>query len=72
MNNVSDNLSNSLTQDNEIILYKPDETLAMYAPISVKTYTKAHDRFLIIDDTVYHIGASLKDLGKLSHSAFVA
>ena len=35
-----------------------------YAPISVKTYTKAHDRFLIIDDTVYHIGASLKDLGK--------
>jgi hypothetical protein len=23
-----------------------------------------HDRFLIIDDTVYHIGASLKDLGK--------
>ena len=35
-----------------------------YAPISVQTYTKAHDRFLIIDDTVYHIGASLKDLGK--------
>jgi hypothetical protein len=28
-------------------------------------YTKAHDRFLIIDnETVYHIGASLKDLGK--------
>lgn len=24
----------------------------------------AHDRFLCIDDTVYHIGASLKDLGK--------
>ncbi|MBO5457170.1 MAG: ORF6N domain-containing protein, partial [Muribaculaceae bacterium] len=23
-----------------------------------------HDRFLIIDETVYHIGASLKDLGK--------
>ena len=43
-----------------------------YAPISVKTYTKAHDRFLIIDDTIYHIGASLKDLGKLSRSAFVA
>ena len=35
-----------------------------YAPISVQTYTRAHDRFLIIDDTVYHIGASLKDLGK--------
>ncbi|MDE6285801.1 MAG: ORF6N domain-containing protein, partial [Muribaculaceae bacterium] len=24
----------------------------------------AHDRFLIIDETVYHVGASLKDLGK--------
>ena len=31
----------------------------------VKTFTKSHDRFLIIDNaTVYHIGASLKDLGK--------
>ena len=28
------------------------------------TYPTAHDRFLCIDDTVYHIGASLKDLGK--------
>jgi hypothetical protein len=27
-------------------------------------YTKAHDRFLIIDDKVYHVGASIKDLGK--------
>lgn len=27
-------------------------------------YPTAHDRFLCIDDTVYHIGASLKDLGK--------
>ena len=35
-----------------------------YAPISVQTFTRAHDRFLIIDDAVYHIGASLKDLGK--------
>ncbi len=37
---------------------------AQYAPIEIKTYSKAHDRFLIIDDSVYHIGASLKDLGK--------
>ena len=37
---------------------------AQYAPIEIRTYGKAHDRFLIIDDTVYHIGASLKDLGK--------
>ncbi len=37
---------------------------AQYSPIKVKLYTKAHDRFLIIDGEIYHIGASLKDLGK--------
>lgn len=38
---------------------------AQYPKIEVKTFTKSHDRFLIIDNTiVYHIGASLKDLGK--------
>lgn len=37
---------------------------AQYAPIDIKPFNKAHDRFLIIDDKVYHIGASLKDLGK--------
>ncbi len=38
---------------------------AQYAEIEVKTFTKSHDRFLIIDhEIVYHIGASLKDLGK--------
>lgn len=37
---------------------------AQYSPIEVKTFRRAHDRFLIIDDTVYHIGASFKDLGK--------
>ncbi|MCH2545669.1 MAG: ORF6N domain-containing protein [Alphaproteobacteria bacterium] len=36
-----------------------------YPKIEVKTFTKAHDRFLIIDKKeVYHLGASLKDLGK--------
>jgi hypothetical protein len=36
-----------------------------YAPIEVKRLDVSHDRFLIIDDEViYHIGASLKDLGK--------
>ena len=35
-----------------------------YPSIKVNLYTKAHDRFLIIDDKVYHIGASVKDLGK--------
>ncbi len=37
---------------------------AQYAPIEVKQFDRAHDRFLCIDDTVYLIGASLKDLGK--------
>ena len=36
-----------------------------YPEITIKQFTKSHDRFLIIDNTsVYHIGASLKDLGK--------
>jgi hypothetical protein len=38
---------------------------AQYPKIEVKIFKKSHDRFLIIDhETVYHIGASLKDLGK--------
>lgn len=37
---------------------------SQYAPIPVHTLTMAHDRFLLIDDDVYHIGASIKDLGK--------
>ena len=35
-----------------------------YPPIQIEERNGIHDRFLIIDDTVYHIGASLKDLGK--------
>ena len=38
---------------------------SQYPPISIHTYKKCHDRFLIIDGAdVWHIGASLKDLGK--------
>ncbi len=37
---------------------------AQYAPIEVKIFRRAHDRFLIVDDTIYHIGGSFKDLGK--------
>jgi len=37
---------------------------SQYAPIPVRTLTTSHDRFLLIDDDVYHIGASIKDLGK--------
>lgn len=36
-----------------------------YQPIEIRKFNNSHDRFLIIDDkTVYHFGASLKDLGK--------
>lgn len=34
-----------------------------YAPIDVRTAPDIHDRFMVIDDTLYHIGASIKDLG---------
>ena len=38
---------------------------SQYPPIGVHTYRKCHDRFLIIDGTdIWHIGSSLKDLGK--------
>ncbi len=38
---------------------------AQYPKITVNQFSKSHDRFLIIDhETIYHIGASLKDLGK--------
>ena len=41
-----------------------DRHNAQYAPIAVEHFNRAHDRFLLIDDEVYHIGASLKDLGR--------
>lgn len=34
-----------------------------YTPIDVRTAPNIHDRFMVIDDTLYHIGASIKDLG---------
>ena len=37
---------------------------SQYQPINIKQFNKSHDRFMIIDNDVYHIGASLKDLGK--------
>ena len=37
---------------------------AQYPAIDVLRFNRAHDRFLLIDEEVYHIGASIKDLGK--------
>jgi hypothetical protein len=56
----------------EIVTRRVTETLSLdverhnlqYPSISVSENDRFHDRFLVIDDTVYHLGASLKDLGK--------
>ena len=50
---VNEQLQLDITRHNE-----------QYATIEVQQFNKAHDRFLLIDDEVYHIGASIKDLGK--------
>lgn len=41
-----------------------DKHDAQYPPIPIWIFKMSHDRFLIIDDLVYHVGASIKDLGK--------
>ena len=41
-----------------------DRHNSQYPPINIEVLKKFHDRFLIIDDDLYHIGASFKDLGK--------
>ena len=55
---LTKNISKTLAQD----LKKHN---AQYPPITIKRFSYSHDRFLILDgETVYHLGASLKDLGK--------
>lgn len=41
-----------------------DRHNSQYPLIEIKRFNKAHDRFRLIDNEVYHIGASIKDLGK--------
>jgi len=54
--------THTVSKQLQIDLYKFN---AQYPPLSIKTFSKSHDRFLIIDnETIYHLGASLKDLGK--------
>jgi hypothetical protein len=56
----------------EIVTRRITETLSLdlerhnrqYPPVNIRECDRYHDRFLFIDDTVYHLGASLKDLGK--------
>jgi phage regulator Rha-like protein len=50
---------------NRILMLDLKKHNKQYPQIEIKEFTKAHDRFLIIDQkSVYHFGASLKDLGK--------
>ena len=52
------NISKQLTLDLE-------KYNSQYKAIEIKSFKYSHDRFMIIDDVnIYHIGASLKDLGK--------
>lgn len=53
--------TNKITPKLELDIAKHN---AQYAPINIKAIQNIHDRFLITDDMVYHIGASIKDLGK--------
>ena len=76
-NYVDDSVLKTLTKRNDgvsatIITEKISATLSVdlerhnqqYPPITIRECDRFHDRFLIIDETVYHLGASLKDLGK--------
>ena len=56
----------------EIRTRNPSNTLLLdiekhnkqYSPIDIRVCNNIHDRFLIVDNSIYHIGASIKDLGK--------
>ena len=76
-NYLDSSVINQLTQKNKSVkiyllsqFFSPPLKLAIekankqYAIFTMQKYVQSHDRFLIIDDEVFHIGASLKDLGK--------
>jgi len=56
-------LTNSISKQLGLDVQKAD---TQYGDFDIKQFARSHDRFLIIDGgkDVYHIGASLKDLGK--------
>ena len=55
-------LTKTISKQLKLDLKKANE---QYCYFEIKTFNKSHDRFMIIDEKeVYHIGASLKDLGK--------
>lgn len=55
-------LTKSITTQLELDIQKANE---QYGDFEVKPFDKSHDRFLVIDgQEIYHLGASLKDLGR--------
>ena len=55
-------LTKSISKQLQLDVQKANE---QYGDFKVKQFSQSHDRFLIIDEKeVYHLGASLKDLGK--------
>ncbi|MBS3162950.1 ORF6N domain-containing protein [Candidatus Woesearchaeota archaeon] len=58
---VKTTIYTNITKQLELDLKKYKD---QYNNIEIKQFNKSHDRFLIIDNQVYHFGASLKDLGK--------
>jgi len=53
------------TKPGKVMQQDVDKHNSQYEPVEIKVLTASHDRFLIIDEKdFYHIGASLKDLGK--------
>jgi hypothetical protein len=65
-NNISMHISN-IFKEGELeknVVCKDFLHTTQHGAINVKTFTRSHDRFIFIDNDVYHIGASLKDLGK--------
>ncbi len=60
-NNVKVIIYTKITKQLELDVKKFN---SQYRNIIVKEFDKSHDRFLIIDNCIYHFGASLKDLGK--------
>ena len=76
-NYVDDSVLKILTKRNDgvsatIITRKESDALSLdierhnqqYPPVNISVSERFHDRFFIIDNTVYHLGASVKDLGK--------
>ena len=61
----SDKIRSSIYPSTRTIKTDIEKYNKQYSPIEYIQFSKAvHDRFLIIDDVVYHMGASVKDMGK--------